>query len=108
MRWDNAPRPTKYRAVKTVFNGRTYDSKREARHRAELDLLVRAGEIRAVVPQVSMPVPGTKTRMVIDFMLVMPDGRIRWQDVKGTVTREWQLKQQIVQSQLGIEIEIIR
>jgi hypothetical protein len=101
-------RPNKYRAVRTEFSERTYASKREARHAAELDLLVKTGEIRAVVPQVSIPVPGTRSRMVIDFMLIMPDGTVRWQDTKGVVTREWKLKQQLVEGAYGITIEIVR
>ena len=98
----------KYKAKRTIYAGRTYDSKLEARHAAELDLLVRAGKIAAVVPQVSIPVPGTKARMIIDFMLLMPDGTVRWQDTKGFMTREWKLKQQLVEGAYGLRIEIIR
>jgi hypothetical protein len=35
----------KYNAQKTVYNGETYDSKLEAARAAELDLLLRSGEI---------------------------------------------------------------
>ena len=48
-------------------------------------LLVRAGQIRAWVPEVSIPLPPpyTKERMRLDVMIIENDGRIRWQDVKG-------------------------
>ena len=102
-------RIAKYRAVRSEYAGRTYDSKREARHAAELDLLVRSGELRAVIPQVSVPLPHGAARMQIDFLLILPGGGYRWQDVKGAPpTRDWILKAKIVRDAYGIEIEVIR
>lgn len=43
----------KYHNKKCFFDGRIYDSKLEARRSAELDLLVRAGKIRALERQKS-------------------------------------------------------
>ena len=97
------------RHVSLLCGERTYDSAFEARHAEYLDALVRAGELRAWVPQVSIPVPGLeKTRMVIDFMLVHHDGRVTWQDTKGAEpTRDWKLKAELVRK-YGIEVEIVK
>ena len=41
----------KFGAVRTQYNGRTYDSKVEARYAVKLDLLKSAGEIRSWIAQ---------------------------------------------------------
>ena len=42
----------KYNAQKTMYNGITYDSKKEAKRAAELDLLVKSGAIKWLERQV--------------------------------------------------------
>src|SRR5215475_11708938 len=46
-------RPNKYRAVPTQYGGVRYDSKAEAERAAQLDLMVRAGEVKFWVRQVT-------------------------------------------------------
>lgn len=43
---EKQPKPSKYRNVKVVVDGHTFDSKREARHWGELKVRERIGEIR--------------------------------------------------------------
>lgn len=95
--------------VSPVVGRRLYDSAFEARHAAYLDTLVAAGELATWLPQVSLPLPDTGRRIVIDFMVVDLDGRVRFQDTKGAPpTREWLLKARILEERHGIGIEIVR
>lgn len=100
---------SKYRNVRSEYGGRTFDSKAQAQYAAELDLRQRAGEIRAWIPEVSLPLPTSSYRMRIDFMLIMADGSYRWQDVKGAPpTRDWKLKQDLVRNAYGIDVEVVQ
>lgn len=96
---------SKYRNVKTVVGGERFDSKREARHHQELVLRMRAGQIRAVIRQVSIPLPSGKRRMRLDFVVIENDGRVRWLDSKGFATKEWLVKRDEVEAAYGIKIE---
>ena len=85
----------KYNARKTEYNGVVYDSGREARHAADLDLLAKAGEIRKIERQVpfSFEMYGKKIcRYIPDFRITHKDGTIEYQDVKGHQTRDFRIK----------------
>jgi len=99
--------PRKYRNVPTEFQGLKFDSKHELEIYRGLKLREAAGEIRAVVRQVSMQLPGTKRRIRIDFMLVHLDGRIEFADAKGWETAAWSLKRQQVKDAFGIDIQLL-
>lgn len=71
--------PSKYHATKTVVDGITFDSKKEAKRYAELKLLERAGAIRDLRRQVryelisAFDVPGKHyrpTSYVADFVYI--------------------------------------
>lgn len=79
----------KYRvspAEERRWNGRTYDSKAEMHYAQSLDLLIRAGEISAVVeqPRVTLGVPENEYRP--DFLVIPRDERPYFVDVKGMET----------------------
>jgi hypothetical protein len=97
--------PTKYHNEKVVWQGEQFDSKHELAVFQALECARVAGQVRAVIRQVSMRLPGTQHRMRLDFMLVENDGRIRFLDAKGFVTSEWKLKRDQVQQAYGIAIE---
>ena len=103
------PQRRKFGNVPTEYNGRTYASKREAGWAAHWDQLKAAGQIRGWMPQVSLPVPGIKgRRMVLDFVVLELDGRVRWIDAKGMKpTPAWQLKREAVEQGYRIEIEVV-
>lgn len=98
---------SKYRNERTLFAGYLFDSRKEAR-RYEYHLLrQRAGEIRAVIRQVSLPLPSGKHRMRVDFLIVENDGRLTWEDVKGYVTKDWIIKRNEIEAAYGIKITTI-
>lgn len=88
------------------YQGQTFDSKHELQVFKDFELERAAGNIRAVVRQVSMPIAGRR-RIRLDFMIVTNDNRIRWVDAKGYAEREWLLKRDLVQNLFGITIETI-
>lgn len=99
-------RPLKYGNKRTRCGHIVFDSKREAELYQILKAQELANEIRSVVRQVSMPLPGDSRRRIrIDFMVIENDGRIRWMDAKGYATSEWKLKRDLVEKTYGIKIE---
>lgn len=96
----------KYGNSKCEFQGQTFDSKAELEEWKLLKAQELTGSIRAVIRQVSMPLPGTRRRIRVDFLIVENDGRQRWRDKKGFMTPEWAGKRQQVREAYGIEIEL--
>lgn len=77
--------PSKYRNVRTEYDGRVYDSKAEAERAQEHDLLLRSGATRLWQPQPVVTLfPGYK--YVPDFYVETADGRGWYEDVKGAET----------------------
>jgi hypothetical protein len=102
-------RQRKYRNTPTEYGGRMYPSKAQAVQARVRDLEVKAGLIRGWLPEVSFPIPGTNRRMRLDELVVTLDGKLRLGDVKGgIITKDWQLKREILERHLGIPIDIIR
>lgn len=98
---------SKYANHRCHWQGEGFDSKKELRDYRHFMLEKNAGNIRAVVRQVSLRLPGTSRRIRIDFMIVENDGTIHWKDTKGKSTDKWELKRHIVQDAFGITIEHI-
>jgi len=104
---------SKYRNVKTVVDGITFDSKREADRYCELKLLQRAGRItdlRLQVPfelQPAFTVNGKKVRpihYIADFMY-KENGVYVVEDAKGHRTKEYMLKRKMYAYKYGREIK---
>ena len=96
----------KYGNKKVEYQGRVFDSIKEVNRYQDFEIQRALGLIRAVVPQVSLPLPGTRRRIRIDFMIVELDGRIRWMDCKGFDTPTGKLKRDQVREAYGVEIEL--
>ena len=90
------PRPfktvNKYRAKRTGL----YASKREAEYAAELQSKKRTGELLEFLEQVPVRLPG-KIKYVVDFMLIMADGTVRFVEVKGVETPVYKLKLRLLE-----------
>jgi len=78
---------SKYRNVWTPYNGRNYQSKDEAHRAAELDILLKAGEIPYWKPQVKYQL-GEDCVYRVDFEVGHYDGSKHVEDVKGYLKPE--------------------
>lgn len=96
----------KFGAVPTERDGIRFASKREARYYEELKARQKAGEIRYFLRQVPMHLPGG-TKLVLDFLVVEADGRIRFIDAKGRETDSFKIKRREVEHHYGVEIELV-
>lgn len=102
-------KPSKYRNVKVVQDGETYDSKKEAQRGRELALMSRAGLIFKLQRQVVYPliVNGELIcRYIADFQYV-EKGKTHVEDVKSTATRKipaFVIKKRLMRAIEGIEI----
>lgn len=115
----------KYKAVKTVVDGETFDSKREARRYEALKKMEAAGEIHNLrrqvkyllipeqrLPDVVGPRGGVKKGKVLerecsyiaDFVYDLPDGGTVIEDCKGFRTPEYKLKRKLFRHLYGIGI----
>ncbi|MCS0459513.1 DUF1064 domain-containing protein [Rhizobium favelukesii] len=104
-------RGNKFGAKKTVVDGITFDSKREAEVYSDLKLLERAGRISGFECQ-------RKFNLIVndeiigvyraDFCFIDhdQDGRFRTIDVKGVVTRDFKRVQKIIKAIYSIDVEV--
>lgn len=104
-----APRQSKYNAKKTVVNGVTYDSKKEAKRGCDLAVLEARGEISQLRRQVSFPLELNGVNLGsyrADFCYLRPGapGTVV-EDVKGFRTAIYRLKKKLMLALYGIEIE---
>ena len=95
----------KYNASKTIVDGITFDSIKEAEYYCELKLRVMAGEVTKFDMQVpyvlqeKYKIHGKTVRAIkyiADFRVYYPDGRIEIVDVKGVRTRTYRDKIKIL------------
>jgi hypothetical protein len=97
-------RYNKYNAKSTIYNGRRYASKLEARVAKDLDLRMRAGEFVEIVPQyriklyVYLP-DGKKADLftyICDFRCERPDGTYLLVEAKGKEMDTFKVKKRIL------------
>lgn len=103
------PRRSKFRNVKTVVNGLTFDSKKEAARYQELRLLEKAGEIGPISCQVPYEFHyegKTMFRYIADFVYADKNlNKIIVEDVKGYRTPTYRLKKKLIEAQWNFEIQ---
>jgi len=88
---------TKFRSVRTEYNGRHYDSKFEASVAMTLDLMKRAGEIKDWEPQYKLEMwaydkfgmAAMKKCHKVDFRVHENDGSFRLLEAKGFETQDY-------------------
>ena len=105
----------KYGNKKTVVDGITFDSKKEATRFAELQLLQRAGEIFDLQRQVPFTLIPKQVRdgktierpcvYKADFVYKDKDGTEIVEDVKGVCTKEYRIKKKLMLWQFGIVVK---
>lgn len=97
---------SKYGNQKTEYAGRHFDSVHEAEVYKELELRVRAGELRGVICQQAFLLPGG-VKYVADFVTLNTDGTYSVMDAKSEATRRdkvYRVKRRQMRECLGIEI----
>lgn len=107
-------KPSKHRNIKTVVDGITFDSKKEARRYKELMLLLQAGKITNLELQKKYELIPKQRKSngklelacsyVADFVYI--EGGIQVvEDVKGKATRDYIIKRKLMLKVHGIEIK---
>lgn len=93
----------KYHNRRMEYGGRIFDSQREANRAADLELMVRAGEIAKVLYQVPFELPGG-VMYKADFVRLNMDGTWSVEDAKGVRTKEYRIKAKLFHERYGREI----
>ncbi len=96
----------KYNAKTSTYNGRHYDSKLEAGYAMELDWMLKAKIIKEWIPQYKMDLRVNDYHIAnyyIDFMVIYPDGKVEYHEVKGYETPVWKLKWKMAMAIYGKE-----
>jgi len=94
----------KFNAKRTVRDGITFDSKKEAKYYDTLKLMIRAKEVIFFLRQVPFELPGG-VKYRVDFQEFHSDGTIHFTDVKGYATPEYKAKKKMVESLYPVKIE---
>ena len=99
---------SKYNAVKTIVDGITFDSKKEANRYLELKLMEQSGEIRDLELQVpySIDVEGYHIcKYTADFQYWdNNEKKVITEDCKGFRTPSYRLKKKLLKAVHGVEI----
>lgn len=105
----------KYKAVKVVVDGITFDSKRESERYQELKEMVQNGQIDNLILQPSFELQegfvnskGQKVRPIIykaDFSYTDADGKLVVEDVKGMETKDFKLKRKMFDFKYGFDYD---
>lgn len=101
---------SKYKNKRTFYNGRWYDSEKEARRAGELDLMLKAGVVKKWTPQVKFDFIHDDKKIcayVLDFLVEYKDGTTEYEDVKGFKTSVYKLKKKMMKTFYDIDIKEI-
>jgi Protein of unknown function (DUF1064) len=93
----------KYHAQRTVIDGISFASKKEAKYYGELQMAKKAGALKFFLRQIPIQLPGG-ARYICDFLEFWSDGQIRFVDVKGFKTPIYKLKKKMVEAAYPIKI----
>ena len=96
----------KYRAIKTIVDDITFDSKKEAKRYSQLKLMLRAGAISdlKLQPRFDLIVNGVKCGFYKADFDYIENGKRVIEDVKGMKTPVYNLKKKLVKAIHGIDI----
>ncbi len=96
---------TKYSNVrKQTYNGQNYDSGFEAGYAAELDLRVKAKDIKSWERQVKIPLDVNGYHIAnyyIDFIIHHLDGTTEYVETKGLASDVWRMKWKLFEALYG-------
>jgi hypothetical protein len=100
---------SKYNNSKTVVDGISFDSQKEAARYQELKLFERAGEVSNIERQVEYQLipkqPGERAvKYIADFRYKTKEGQLIVEDVKGYKTEVYKIKRKLMLYVHGIKI----
>lgn len=98
-------RRRKYGNEPRMVDGIRYDSHLEARIASELDLRMKAGELKDIERQVTVDLYAHGEHICkyrVDFKITHADGMVEWIEVKGFETPEWRLKWKLFEAQMAV------
>lgn len=95
-------RQNKYHAVRQTYQGKKYDSKKEAGKAAELEMLKNGGAIKDWEAHVRLPLDVNGQHVcdyILDFRVTNNDGSIEHIEIKSfiTMTDVWKIKWKLAQ-----------
>lgn len=101
--------------AKSEYNGFVYDSHFEATKAAELDLMVRGGQIAHWVGQVPIPIYVDGHHVcdyVMDFLVwhngtIHPEGTLEYIETKGKAEAVWRLKWKLFAAQFRDQPNVV-
>lgn len=102
---------SKYHNIKTVVNGITFDSKREAFYYNLYRKREKAKELFNLQRQIPYVFKLDDKKIFTykaDFQYIDTDGKTHVIDVKGVLTPVFRLKKKLIEAQHNIEIEIVK
>lgn len=113
LRLPSKKKPNKYGAKKTIVDGITFDSKREAAYYGELKIREKLGEVSAVELQRPFKLLGPKGELLCTYKCDFAFwdhivDRFRVIDVKGIETRDFKIKKRMMRAMNGIEVEVVK
>lgn len=96
----------KYKAIKTVVDGITFDSKKEAKRYVELKLLVKSGVISELKlqPRFDLIINDCKCGFYKADFEYIENGKTVIEDVKGMKTPVYNLKKKLIKAIYNIDI----
>jgi hypothetical protein len=103
-----APKQNKYHVAARedrFYAGKLYASKKEALKAQELDLRVKAGDIKGYLIQVPFRLPGGTSHR-LDFAILNLDNTVTWLEVKGRDLPMGKLKRKQVEELYHITIKV--
>jgi hypothetical protein len=100
-------KPSKYHVrpqAERRYNGILFASVKEMDYYKDLELLIKAGEMRFFLRQVPFDLPGG-VKYKVDFVEFRKDGSVRFVDVKGMETPMFKVKRKQVEACYLVKIE---
>lgn len=96
----------KYRAIKTIVDGITFDSKKEAKRYVQLKLMVKTGAISdlKLQPRFDLIINDCKCGFYKADFDYIENGKRIIEDVKGMKTPVYNLKKKLIKAIYGIDI----
>jgi hypothetical protein len=92
---------TKYHNKRQEYGGHSYMSKLEADVAFQLDMRIKAGEVKEYKRQVRIPLEVNGKHIcnyIIDFVVECTDGTIEYLEAKGFETDVWRMKWKIFEA----------